>query len=176
MSERPTITPRENGPFVVTDCPTLKGMLDGKEYATEGTVVLCRCGGSKNKPFCDGTHAKNRFTSAKADDWVPDKREDYVGQGVTVHDNRGVCAHAARCTGALKTVFKFGEEPWIDPDGDSAAQIAAAVEQCPSGALSYTTDGVEHRDRDAEPLVLIVPNGPYSVKGGATLDGGRGMG
>ena len=27
------------------------------------------------------------------------------------------------------------------------------------------------RDRDAEPLVLIVPNGPYSVKGGATVDG-----
>ncbi len=171
MSDRPTITPQENGPFVVTDCPTLKGMLDGKEYATEGTVALCRCGGSKNKPFCDGTHAKNGFTSAKADDRVPDKREDYVGQGVTVHDNRGVCAHAARCTGALKTVFKLGEEPWIDPDGDSAARIVATVEQCPSGALSYTTDGVEHRDRDAEPLVLIVPNGPYSVKGGATVDG-----
>jgi CDGSH-type Zn-finger protein len=24
-------------------------------------VYLCRCGGSKNKPFCDGTHKRNGF-------------------------------------------------------------------------------------------------------------------
>ncbi|MCH8184941.1 MAG: CDGSH iron-sulfur domain-containing protein [Chloroflexi bacterium] len=27
-----------------------------KELGADGPVVLCRCGGSSNKPFCDGTH------------------------------------------------------------------------------------------------------------------------
>lgn len=100
MADAPTISPKENGPYLVTGCSVLKGMADGTVYPSAGTVALCRCGGSKNKPFCDGTHAKNGFTSARADDRVPDARDTYVGRGVTVHDNRGICAHAARCTDA----------------------------------------------------------------------------
>ena len=30
---------------------------DGRAYATRNRVVLCRCGRSADKPFCDGTHA-----------------------------------------------------------------------------------------------------------------------
>ena len=171
MSDTPTITPMDNGPYRVSGCRMLTGMVDGKQYASDGTIALCRCGGSKNKPYCDATHRKNGFTSAKADDRVPDKRDTYAGQAVTIHDNRGICAHAARCTDTLKTVFKLGEEPWIDPNGDTAARIAATVEQCPSGALSYSIDAVEHRDRESDPMIVIVPNGPYAVKGGATIEG-----
>ena len=171
MSSTPIITPMENGPYQVSGCRVLKNLSDGTQHATDGTVKLCRCGGSKNKPYCDGTHRTNGFTGAKSDDRVPDKRDDYAGQAISIHDNRGICAHAARCTESLQTVFKLGEEPWIDPDGDTGAKIAAVVEQCPSGALSYSVEGVEHRDRDSEPMILIVPNGPYAVKGGATVQG-----
>ncbi|MEN8230366.1 MAG: CDGSH iron-sulfur domain-containing protein [Bacteroidota bacterium] len=34
---------------------------EGKIIMNEGTVYLCRCGGSANKPFCDGTHKRNGF-------------------------------------------------------------------------------------------------------------------
>jgi CDGSH-type Zn-finger protein len=30
---------------------------DGTEYETRNRVTLCRCGKSRNKPFCDGSHA-----------------------------------------------------------------------------------------------------------------------
>lgn len=34
---------------------------DGKSYETRNRVTLCRCGRSKNKPFCDGSHIRVRF-------------------------------------------------------------------------------------------------------------------
>lgn len=51
-----TITARENGPYIVQG--TIKMVnSDGKEVNLDSDiVVLCRCGQSANKPFCDGTH------------------------------------------------------------------------------------------------------------------------
>lgn len=37
---------------------------DGHAYEVRNRVALCRCGGSRNKPFCDGTHASLGFTDA----------------------------------------------------------------------------------------------------------------
>ena len=37
---------------------------------------------------------------------------------------------------------------------------------CPSGALSYTKDGVLYKDRDREPAITVSKNGPYYVVGG----------
>jgi CDGSH-type Zn-finger protein len=34
---------------------------DGHRYEVRNRVTLCRCGQSKNKPFCDGTHASIKF-------------------------------------------------------------------------------------------------------------------
>ncbi len=52
----------KNGPLEVSGHFTLAGP-DGKTIETEGTVYLCRCGGSDNKPFCDGTHNVIGFNS-----------------------------------------------------------------------------------------------------------------
>ena len=94
---------------------------------------------------------------------MPHTRENYVGVGVTIHDNRGICAHAARCNEGLASVFRLGTEPWIDPNGADAEAVIAIIKQCPSGALSYSVDGVEHRDRGGDPMILIAPNGPVRV-------------
>jgi uncharacterized Fe-S cluster protein YjdI len=50
----------ENGPILVKGNIELKNSK-GEVLPTEETVALCRCGGSKNKPFCDGTHNSNDF-------------------------------------------------------------------------------------------------------------------
>lgn len=166
----PTIKPSKNGPFLVTGASVVTRMVDGTEIPCSGTVALCRCGGSSNKPFCDGTHAKIGFTGDKDAGRLADQRDDYVGAGVTIHDNRGLCAHAGYCSDSLASVFKLGKEPWIDPDGASAEEIIAAVKRCPSGALSYSIDGVEHRDHGGQPAIAFAPNGPYVCTGGCVVE------
>ena len=37
---------------------------DGTVYQVRNRVTLCRCGGSRNMPFCDGTHAQIGFTAS----------------------------------------------------------------------------------------------------------------
>jgi CDGSH-type Zn-finger protein len=141
------------------------------------TMALCRCGGSANKTFCDGTHAKIGFSSAKLEGRVADKREDYDGERITILDNRGICAHAGRCTDGLPSVFRLKQEPWIDPRGAPVEEIIETIRKCPSGALSYTVDGVEHRDREGPTTIFVSPNGPYVVTGGPQLlDTPRGEG
>lgn len=173
MSDRPRITPTDDGPYLVERAAGITRMADGETLPADGTVALCRCGGSQNKPFCDGTHARIGFSGAKEPDRVPDERETSTSADgrIAIHDNRGLCAHAARCTDGLPEVFRLGTEPWIDPDGASAERIAEVVDRCPSGALSYTLDGTEHRDRGGSPVIGYAPAGPYVVTGGVELAG-----
>lgn len=56
-----TITPAPNGPLLVKGPVTLVDS-EGTEFkVSTPTVALCRCGGSANKPFCDGSHVKIGF-------------------------------------------------------------------------------------------------------------------
>jgi len=169
---RPTIKPRENGSLRVDG---LEILLDanGNRLATDnrgkGNIALCRCGQSRAKPFCDGNHRNTDFRSTRLSDGEWDFRADYEGKDVAVHDNRGVCAHIGYCTDQLPEVFRAGEEPWIDADGAPGERVAEQTRRCPSGALSHSTDGEEHRDQDRPPTVQVVAAGPYFVTGGVEL-------
>jgi len=165
--KKPSITPTPDGPYLVKDLKNFanqKGLIETKDM-----MALCRCGGSANKPYCDGTHSKIGFSSAKIAGAVADKRENYLGKKITIHDNRGICAHAGRCTDGLASVFRLKEEPWIHQDAASSDEIIATIQKCPSGALSYTIDDFEHKDQNGEPTIFIAPNGPYVVSGGPEL-------
>ena len=55
------ITPYRDGPLLIRGPFTLRDQ-DGKEIAVDrDTVALCRCGKSRIRPFCDGTHKLVRF-------------------------------------------------------------------------------------------------------------------
>ncbi len=168
--EMPTIECAKDGPFIVKNLTSFTG-FDGSAVATKTVMALCRCGASKNKPFCDGTHAAMGFTDERLEDRVPDKRDAYDGKRITIHDNRGICCHAAHCTDRLKEVFRTGEEPWIDADGADVKKIVEVIAMCPSGALSYSMGGVEHHEQPSEPGLHVTPHGPYRVTGGVELQG-----
>ncbi len=51
---------RASGPIWVRGGIPVVG-ADGVEYEVRNRVTLCRCGASRNKPFCDGSHAATGF-------------------------------------------------------------------------------------------------------------------
>jgi CDGSH-type Zn-finger protein len=56
---RVEIRARPNGPLMLTGPVTVVG-TNGRSAFSE-TTFLCRCGASRNKPYCDGTHMKIGF-------------------------------------------------------------------------------------------------------------------
>ena len=156
-----------DGPYLVQGLADLRSS-SGAAIATQATVALCRCGGSASKPFCDGTHRKIGFSGARLSQSAPE-RVDYRAPGITIHDVRSVCAHAGHCTDGLASVFKYGEEPWIDPAGAALQAIVETVRRCPSGALSCTPDGEQLAQEAVAPSMTVTKNGPYAVAGAVEL-------
>jgi CDGSH-type Zn-finger protein len=173
---KPRIASMPNGPYYLINDPQPVEVPNlvrqsGETCANVRGVALCRCGGSKNKPFCDGTHSSNGFSDRKLNDGAGNHRSSYAGKRITIFDNRALCSHAGYCTDGLKSVFLYGKEPWIDADGAAMEQIIATISKCPSGALSYAIDGVEAKSPGRAPQVVVTDNGPYAVTGGIELMG-----
>ena len=55
-----SIAPQVNGPLKVSGALEIVSGTGHTINRTQ-TTFLCRCGGSANKPYCDGTHKKNGF-------------------------------------------------------------------------------------------------------------------
>jgi CDGSH-type Zn-finger protein len=61
-----TIKVLQNGPFLVEGDNTVVDWNGAAYPLPKPTFALCRCGGSTNKPFCDGAHSKIGFAAAEA--------------------------------------------------------------------------------------------------------------
>lgn len=165
----PTIDCRTNGPYLIRGLEVVYDSRGRKVPLAPGGVALCRCGGSANKPFCDGTHGRNGFSSERATDAPASRRKAYAGRSITIHDDRSLCAHSGVCTSGLASVFRMGQRPWIDPDGATAEAIATLVRACPSGALSYSIGDATPPEAVREAAITVTRNGPYAIVGSIEL-------
>ncbi len=109
---RPSISLGEGGPLLVSGLQRLE-WSDGVAVATRQTLALCRCGASKNKPFCDGSHSANGFTGALSPDRTPDGVTKFSGAQITVLFNRLACSASEKCAKQLPEVFRKGEKPCL---------------------------------------------------------------
>jgi CDGSH-type Zn-finger protein len=164
----PLITPSENGPLLVNGLERLQ-WSDGVAVTTRSTLALCRCGASKNKPFCDGSHNGIGFTSVVSPDRTPDGVAEYRGAQITVLFNRLVCSASEKCAQNLPEVFRKGEKPWIVPDRADAQRIIDVVRQCPSGALRFAVAGRIGSHPQRALVIRIARDGPYEVEGDVGL-------
>lgn len=172
---KPRIELRPDGPILVRNLPRLIGPRGALEV-TE-VVALCRCGGSENKPYCDGSHKRNGF-SATCPAARAKKERAYPGAGILVHDDRTLCSHSAECVRGLPAVFRPGERPWIQPEAAASVdEIVRTIRRCPTGALSYTlttpdgaAEGAQVRDFGLDAAIRVRADGPYEVRGGIPLE------
>ena len=175
--ERPTIEVLETGPLLVTNLEKLTDADDRpigppveREDSDKNVFALCRCGGSANKPFCDGTHKENGFSGECESREEPEARL-CEGQELTIVDNVGACCHAGECVdGAPGVFFRWeGDERRAEPDAGERQKIIDTIRRCPSGSLAYRLGEQLHDEYFSEAEIFVSRDGPLHVRGGPDL-------
>lgn len=186
------ITISKNGPYIVSGGVPLavqtiganeKGesaeWVEGKGFPASSQYALCRCGGSKNKPFCDGTHAKIGFDGTETASRKPVMEQAQVFDGPTMQlaDAEVLCAFARFCdpNGKVWNQVEKTDESRI------RAHFVHQVEMCPSGrliAIDKKTGKVVEPEFSESIGVVEDPveecSGPLWVRGGIELVSGDG--
>ena len=118
----PWIRVQPNGPYEIHgDIPLVRkspvvsehgdplSWRKGPELPSGEVYLLCRCGHSKNKPFCDSSHTRIGFDGSEAPDPGPitERQMIYKGTKVMMKDDRLACAYAGFCGNRITDVWKM---------------------------------------------------------------------
>lgn len=180
-----------DGPYEVTGDVPLKNVLiganergdsvewlDGKQYEAQEHYKLCRCGLSRTKPYCDGTHNDAEFCGREHADRLPysESAEVLHGESVDLLDDSTLCAGARFCD-VDGNVWHYAQHS-SHPDNREKA-IAEAC-KCPAGRLTV----VDHDGTVFEPVlekgIAVIQDpasncrGPLWVQGGIPVEGANG--
>ena len=82
-----TITPYEDGPLVVRGDVRITAPDGTVVDPGRGTFALCRCGRSRRKPFCDGSHLAARFRAPAGDGRPEELRGRLAARGEAASDD-----------------------------------------------------------------------------------------
>ena len=147
---------------------------------TPETYTLCRCGQSKNKPFCDSTHAKVNFDGTEVIDNESFEKmaKEIDGPALTLKDAELLCASARFCHrgGDIWQQIPFSDNPELKQNA-----IRNACD-CPSGRLvvmeKETSKTIEPSLEKSIGLVEdpgMGVSGPIWVRGGVPVYSSQGM-
>jgi uncharacterized Fe-S cluster protein YjdI len=176
MAEDTEITPIENGPNRVTGgsqsaIPVARSSAwPARVFCCAGAVARRTSHSATGSTAPTGSMARRSPTGGQ----TAARREAFRAPGITIFDDRSICAHIGNGTDNLAQVFKSGVEPWIDASAATPDAIAAVFNGCPSGALSYVLDDAAQGDatgdeppRPSEVRPLL--DGPNAVTGGVPI-------
>lgn len=182
------ITP--DGPYLVYGNPPLQQEIfvlneekipweyaKGHKYSTQSEpTALCRCGHSKNHPYCDGSHRTINWDPTLTADNIPllENADLYDGPTVQLADNREYCAHARVCI-AHGTIWQLTEES----DNPEARDLAIHESMhCPAGRLKlWDKEEGAFIEPPLTPALGLIEDpqekcsGPLWVKGGIPVNG-----
>lgn len=172
-----------NGPYLVTgnlplyeqsivtdEAGHTRELKEEKKYDLPETYSLCRCGSSKRKPFCDGSHRKAGFDGSETASRKPylEKAEVFEGPDLLLTDAQEFCDHSRFClrSGGIRELIQKSN----DPEARQTAIEEAMI--CPSGRLVLwdKSTGRPFENEYKPSLVLVADRqkgceGPLWVRG-----------
>jgi CDGSH-type Zn-finger protein len=140
----------------------------------EPPVLLCRCGRSATKPFCDDTCDGLEWDGTEVADLRPRaaRAEVFPGDGIVITDDITLCTQAGYCGDRFRKVWDMLED---SDDPEIRARIRRMVELCPSGRIAHAAGiGAEEVEPVLEPGIGVIRDGPYWVRGGIQVESSDG--
>jgi len=173
----------KDGPYWVSGCVPLTQQTivlgaDGdpllwrttKEYPQRDNYSLCRCGQSRNKPYCDGSHRDVPFDGTETADRRPygECAEPTAGPTLDLTDVQALCVSASFCDRAGGTWDLVARS-----DDPEARRIALEeVANCPSGRLVAWDKSGHVLEPEFEPSIAAISDPDGGVRGTLWVRGG----
>ena len=177
----------KDGPYVVTGDVDLSEKIirpeedetkdakyvweDGGKIPHDETYALCRCGASRNHPFCDGSHAGNNFdgTETASPKTYRERAELIKGKNIDLLDD-GRCARARFC-------YREKGDAWFlascdDKSEKTLCEAVKSASECPAGRLTAVAEDGSCIEPELEPAIEITQDPEMGVSGGIYVKGG----
>lgn len=186
MKKQAKITIAKDGPYLVEGNVTLERETavpgedgdplrweKGKPFPKQAAYALCRCGHSKGKPYCDGTHTTTGFdgTETATKKTHAEMATHIEGPGLDLEDAVDLCMGARFC-------HRAGQIWNLIPKSDDPDAKRTAIEEafdCPSGRLVVVDKKAGPLEPKFKPSISVTQDpgakvsGPLWVKGGILI-------
>src|SRR5258708_7428699 len=186
------VTVSRNGPYVVEGAVPLalqtivsdseggsREWRQGRIFEVEQRYLLCRCGQSSNKPFCDGTHLKVGFDGTETASMAPylEQAEVFEGPTMDLTDAQALCASGRFCDpdGSIWNLIEQTDDP------DAVEKVKHQGSHCPAGRLvgwdkatrtPYETEFEPSLGLVQDPVAEV--SGPLWLRGGIAIESADG--
>jgi CDGSH-type Zn-finger protein len=170
----------KDGPYVVSGHVKLSEKIitsegrgyvytEGRELPQQETYALCRCGQSKNPPFCDGAHIKSGFQGAEtaSRDSFEKRAECQAGPALDLLDDHR-CAFARFCHRNDGDVWELTDR---SDDPKLRDEAIRAASDCPAGRLVALDKEGQAFEPEYEPGIDIIQDYERGVSGGIFVKG-----
>ena len=143
---------------------------EGRELPQSESYALCRCGKSKNPPFCDGAHRKAGFVGNElaSREKYEDRAEWISGPGLDLLDDDR-CAYARFCRRHKRNAWLYVKHSFSERNIREAIRAAS---DCPTGRLTAVDKNGRRIEPEYEPSIQILQDQEEGVSSGIFVRGG----
>lgn len=170
----------KDGPYIVSGNVPLSEKIitpkgsgyefkDGREFARSEIYSLCRCGKSKNSPFCDNSHKESHFKGDETASKKPyiERAKRIKGPDLDLLDDYR-CAFARFCYREEGDAWELVER---SDDPKLRDEAIAAASECPAGRLVAVDKKGRAIELEYDPAIEIIQDQERGLSSGIFVKG-----